>query len=199
MRDFARTSGRLRALPFPARLVYTVFLAFTVVALALSVWLGAEMVGADLGGIDEYYAGTSRSTTEAVQPSDTDGPVLDVPVDALPTTEAAPMPLRKLLEVTHFHLFSMPVYLMIVAHLFMLSSVGLRAKIMWISLGSLSVALHIAAPWLARSGSASSALAYGGSGTLLLVSFLVMAIVPLLEMWRPRATPDATPAQVQED
>jgi hypothetical protein len=188
MRDFARTSGRLRALPFPARLVYTVFLAFTVAALALSVWLGAEMVGADLSGLDEYYAGKTHEAAAPVPTSDTDGPALELPDDALPVSQPEPMPLRKLLEVTHFHLFSMPVYLMIIAHLFMLSSVGLRAKVTWIALGSLAVALHIAAPWISRTGTSASAFAYGGSGALLLVTFLVMALVPLVEMWRPRTT-----------
>jgi hypothetical protein len=81
----------------------------------------------------------------------------------------------------------MPVYLMILAHLFMLSGLGSRAKTLWITLGSLAVALHIAAPWIARSGHAASTLVYGASGGLLLLSFLVLSCVPLLEMWRPRS------------
>jgi hypothetical protein len=91
------------------------------------------------------------------------------------------------LEVTHFHLFSLPVYLMILSHLFMLSSLGSRAKTVWILLGSAGVALHIAAPWFARSGGVAARLFYAGSGLLLTAAFLVMSTVPLVEMWRPRS------------
>ena len=70
---------------------------------------------------------------------------------------------RKLLEVTHFHLFSMPVYLLILSHLFMLSRIGERAKVGWISLGTLGVAGHVAAPWLVRAGTAAAGCGVGGS------------------------------------
>jgi hypothetical protein len=149
-----------------------------------SAWLGADMLGADLGGIASYYAGgpsTAVAPPPAAAPSS--GPVLDLPSDALPQLANDPMPLRKLLEVTHFHLFSMPVYLMILAHLFMLGRMQQRAKIAWIGLGTLAVLLHIAAPWVARSGSAGSSSLYALSGALLFLSFGVMCAVPLYEMW----------------
>ena len=47
MKDFTRPAGRLRSLPSAARLTYSVFIAFTVLALAESAWLGADMLGAD--------------------------------------------------------------------------------------------------------------------------------------------------------
>jgi hypothetical protein len=95
------------------------------------------------------------------------------------------MGLRKLLEVTHFHLFSMPVYLLVLSHLFMLSRCGERTKAGWITVATLAVGGHIAAPWLARAGAPTAALAYGLSGLLLGLSFVVMSVLPLWEMWAP--------------
>lgn len=189
MKDFTRPAGRLRSLPLAARLTYSVFIAFTLLALAESAWLGADMLGADLSGTASYYAGapsTPASPPPAAAPSG--GPVLDIPSDALPQLAADPMPLRKLLEVTHFHLFTMPVYLMILAHLFMLSRIRQRMKLTWIVAGTLSVLLHIAAPWLARNGNPGSTAFYAVTGALLFLSFGVMCGVPLYEMWLIPAT-----------
>ncbi|HEY2736302.1 MAG TPA: hypothetical protein VGI70_20025, partial [Polyangiales bacterium] len=57
MKDFVRPAGRLGALPFHARLTYSIFLAFTLIALAFTAWLGADMLAPDLHRLDEYYAG----------------------------------------------------------------------------------------------------------------------------------------------
>jgi len=196
MKDFIRPAGRLRLLPVAARLTYSVFLGFTVVALVESAWLGADMLGADLSRIDTYYAGkASPPPSAAASAAPSGGPILDLPSDVLPQAPADPMPVRKLLEVTHFHLFTMPVYLMILAHLFMLSRLQQRAKLAWISAGTLAVILHIAAPWLSRSGSAGSTAFYAASGALLFVSFGVMCMVPLYEMWTPTPTPTRDPQE----
>lgn len=184
MKDFARGPGRLRQLPFLARLTYSIFIAFTLIALAGSAWLGADMLGADLAKLDEYYAGApSPAPTATPSASPSDGPNIDLPADMPETAAADPIPLRKLLEVTHFHLFSMPVYLMILSHLFMLSRWAPRAKLGWIVAATLSVVAHLVAPWLARSGGARAF--YAGSGFALGLSFAVMSAVPLIEMWGP--------------
>ena len=184
MKDFTRPRGRLRSLPVQARLVYSIFLAFTLVGLGFSVWLTQDMVGADLAELDAYYAGEASEPALAAPPSPAGGgPELDLPAEAIAAPVAEPMPLRKLLELTHFHLFSMPVYLMILSHLFMLSRMGEGAKALWIILGTLGVAAHMAAPWVARSGDGT--LFYAASGITLGLSFLVMCVLPLWEMWAP--------------
>jgi hypothetical protein len=52
---------------------------------------------------------------------DESGPALFLPPDGEDLAAFEPMPRRKLLEITHFHLFSMPVYLLILSHMHMLS------------------------------------------------------------------------------
>jgi hypothetical protein len=182
MKDFIRRAGRLRSLPLSARWVYSVFNVFSLIALVETAWLGADMVGASLSGVESYYAG--KATPAQAPAAQSGGPVIELPEETL-TAEAPPMPLRKLLEVTHFHLFTMPVYLLILAHLFMLSRVRSALKTGFIIGGSVGVLLHMLAPWVARSGSPLSVAFYGVSGSLLLVSMLVMSVVPLYEMWAP--------------
>jgi hypothetical protein len=197
MKDFVRSAGRLRALPLPARVTYSVFLGFTLLALAESAWLGSDMLGAKLQRVDEYYAGVAEPPAAGGhaqrETSGNTGPSLELPSELLVPQDSPPIPLRKLLEVTHFHLFSMPVYLMILSHLFMLSSWGARTKVLWITLGSVGVAAHIAAPWLSRAQGVASTLFYATSGALLAAAFLVMSGVPLFEMWRPRRNDFARP------
>jgi hypothetical protein len=186
MKDFARGPGRLRQLPLLARLTYSIFITFTLVALAGSAWLGADMLGADFSRFDEYYAGApAAAPAPAALPAG--GPSIELPADMPETPVRDPIPLRKLLEVTHFHLFSMPVYLMILSHLFMLSRWGQRAKLGWILAATASVVAHLAAPWIARSGGAGARAFYAASGLGLAVTFAVMSAVPLIEMWGARA------------
>jgi hypothetical protein len=181
MQDFTRPSGRLRALPLGARAVYTVFLVFTLVGLALTLWLTHDMVGLDLGGAGEYYGGEVALIDEAEVVG---GPDLVLPPDGEELAAFEPMPRRKLLEVTHFHLFSMPVYLLILSHMYMLSRSRKKAKAAWIASGSAGTLLHIVAPWLVAQGCAGAVATYAVSGALLLVSYFVMSVVPLWEMWR---------------
>lgn len=181
MQDFTRPSGRLRALPVGARAVYTVFLAFTILGLLLTLVLTHDMVGVDLSRAREYYAGEEEPTDE---PALQDGPALVLPSEGETLAAFEPMSRRKLLEITHFHLFSMPVYLLILSHMYMLSRARKKAKAAWISFGSIGTLAHIAAPWLVAYGSAVSVLVYAASGLLLLISFAWMCAVPLWEMWR---------------
>ena len=181
MQDFTRPSGRLRALPLGARAVYSVFLVFTLVGLALTLWLTHDMVGLDLSRADEYYGGEAAPVE---QPEADGGPALILPPDGEDLAAFEPMPRRKLLEVTHFHLFSMPVYLLILSHMYMLSRSRKEAKSAWIAAGSLGTLLHIAAPWLVAHGCAGAVATYAVSGALLLASYFVMSVVPLWEMWR---------------
>ena len=181
MQDFTRPSGRLRALPLAARAVYSVFLAFTLAGLALTLVLTHDMVGLDLGGASQYYGGEAPPAEE---PDIEGGPALVIPPDGEDLAVFEPMPRRKLLEITHFHLFSMPVYLLILSHMYMLSRARRGSKAAWITLGTLGTLLHIAAPWLVASRYAGSVGVYALSGLLMLVSYAWMSAVPLWEMWR---------------
>lgn len=186
MRDFARSGGRLASLPVAARVVYTIFLTFTLAALALTVWLTEDMVRLDLSELGPYYAGEPSGDVPVEALPEGDVPDLDLPPELAEPAAAPAMSRRKLLEVTHFHLFSMPVYLLILSHLYMLSRARNAAKLAWIGAGSVAVVAHLCAPWVAASSGSSAAWLYGGSGALMAVAFFWMSVVPLWEMWAPR-------------
>jgi hypothetical protein len=186
MRDFAKPKGRLRALSFHARLAYSGFLAFTLAGFALTAWLVEDMVGLRLERASEYYAGEAAEAPELDDaPVMAGGPVLDLPEEGVALAPAGALSQRKLLEVTHFHLFTMPVYLLILCHLFMLSRLGPGLKTSVIGTATAGTALHVAAPWAATSGSAASIAFYGVSGSMMAVSYLLMCAIPLWEMWAP--------------
>ena len=182
MKDFTRAPGRLRALPLPARVVYSAFLVFTLAGLAFSVLLVDDMVGLDLNSIDTYYGGDVSIEDDVATPG---GPVIELPPEAAAVGSSEAMPRRKLLEITHFHLFSMPVFLLILSHLYMLGRTRNAVKVFWIVVATASTALHIAAPWIAIKPSSISTAVYAISGTGLAGSYLLMTLVPLYEMWAP--------------
>jgi len=187
MKDFIRKAGRLRPLPWQARLVYSVFLVFTLAGLALTAWLTEDMVGLDLGEASSYYAGEEAPAPagQGGAEGSAGGPTIDFPEEGIEMGAREPMARRKLLEVTHFHLFSMPVYLLILCHLYLLSRASARAKAVWVGIATVSTAAHIVAPWVAATGSAGSLWLYGVSGAGLALAYLVMSVVPLWEMWAP--------------
>ncbi len=182
MQDFTRPSGRLRALPVTARVVYTIFLSFTLLGLALTLVLTHDMVGIDLSGAAQYYGGEAPPIDDLEEPEG--GPALVIPPDGEDLAVYESMPRRKLLEITHFHLFSMPVYLLILSHMYMLSRARKQSKTAWIAIGSAGTLLHVAAPWLVAAGYAGGVFAYAVSGLMMLSSFAWMSAVPLWEMWR---------------
>lgn len=206
MRDFERSGARLRALSVEARIAYSVFLLFTLAAFGVTLLLAGDIVGWSAERTSDYYAGrpsphlgrggltSGGGLTSEGAGSTSDGPVLDIPDEALAPSAPEPMPIRKLLEVSHFHLFSIPVYLLILSHLFMLSSFPPRARRAVIVLAALASAVHIAAPWIARADWPGARACFGVSGATMTIAYLSMMVVPLWDMWRPQRRAASPPA-----
>ena len=93
------------------------------------------------------------------------------------------MSFRELAEVTHFHLFTMPVVFMILIHVMFLTNAshGLKAAMTWSGFGG--VMLDLISPWLISYVSPVFVLTMLTGDLLMTVSFLVMMTVPLYEMW----------------
>jgi len=99
------------------------------------------------------------------------------------TTFGEPMSFRELAEVTHFHLFTMPVVFMILAHVLYLTEASHLMKVVmtWMSFGG--VGLDLVSPWLISYVSPFFVLTMLMGDTLMVVSFLVMMAIPIYEMW----------------
>ena len=202
MRQFASTGFRLWNLCTAAKVLYSAFCLLTFLGVVSSALYYGDLVETGTRGIRRYYAGqggggegVGTAAAGAAQP--TTGPAIDVPEDA----ERGHGPIivavsyRKLLEVTHFHLFTMPVVLLIVGHLFLATGLGERAKISWLVAAAASVTAHLATPWLVRYGGGGLAFLHAVTGVALTVTMSVLTLYPCYAMWRgaDRAAPARSP------
>jgi hypothetical protein len=193
MRGFAGKGGRIDQLSVEAKLVYTAFCGFALAALAVSVLYYGELVGSSATrGVREYYAGEAppgagdRADPPAAAPEG--GPAIELPPDEAPAAPPeriiVPITWRKLLEVTHFHLFTLPVFLLVIAHLFMLCRMAPALRFGIVLSGVLSSALHLLAPWLVFWGGGGWAWTLPVSGVWMTASMLLMTGWPMIAMWR---------------
>jgi hypothetical protein len=203
MRQFASSGFRLWNLGIEAKILYTTFCVLTLFGIVSSALYYGDLVGAGTSGIKSYYAGEAKfgeakfgeaklgdakpapavaAPAPGAPPS---GPAIDVPEDESGRPPiVVPMTYRKLLEVTHFHLFTMPVVLLIIGHLFLATGLGDRAKLLWLIGASSSVAAHLATPWIVRYGGGGLAFLHAITGTTLTVTMSVLTLYPVLAMWR---------------
>ena len=173
--------------------MYSVFCVMSLAALAVSVIYYTELVGGKpTQGVKQYYAGESpaRAGTSKQAPAASDGPTIELP-DEDPAAVASSngkmivrISKRKLLEVTHFHLFTVPVFLLIISHLFMLCGIRPSLKLAILITGLASTSLHLLAPWLIYWGGGAWAWTMPVSGALMGTSMTVMTSWPCVVMWR---------------
>jgi hypothetical protein len=186
MRQFGSSGFRLWNLGADAKTLYTAFCVLTFLGVVSSALYYRELVGVGTSGIRRYYAGENDDQPEAAAPPAPQpgtGPAIEVPPEAQAAPIVVAVSYRKLLEVTHFHLFTMPVVLLIVGHLFLATGLGERAKRAWLIAGVVSVSLHLATPWLVRAAAGLAPL-HALSGIALTVTMSVLTLYPVASMWR---------------
>lgn len=140
------------------RLLYTLFLLLMLAGFLFSFFWAHSMTGLSPSGIADHYRGSD-------------------------VTFGEPMSFRELAEVTHFHLFTMPVVFMILVHVLYLTSAGhaLKAVMTWSGFGG--VILDLISPWLISYVSPIFVLTMLTGDMLMMLSFLIMMAIPLYEMW----------------
>jgi hypothetical protein len=201
VRQFARPFPITR-LSLEARVLYTGFLLFLVLGFGSSVWLYADSFGGLSGQSSvEYYRGGAVTHAHAAASETAGGPVLELPEDGpaleLPVETAAPVPMRlekparQVMETFHFHLFTVPVVLLIVGHLFMLTGLSMRWKVGIIAVSSVATFVHLLAPLLVRFVGPQWGWLMPVSVVGAAVGWLPMLLWPLWEMWRPMPAVEA--------
>lgn len=163
MKDFAAPSFRLRAAPFEIRLVYSLFLVFILSGLVTTGFFQFQRIGISYERVVAYYLG-----------GEIDGQVFFA------------KNLNALLEETHFHAFTMSVVFLILAHLFLATSLSKSAKLFFILTTFLSHVFDMAGSWLTRMLSPAFAYLLMVSWLGLWVGYGGMILRPLAEMWLPR-------------
>src|SRR5687767_12530762 len=135
MRQFAKPTS-LERLSLEARILYTGFSLFLLIGFFTSFWLYADDdFGLSSENVVRYYHG---------DPEDAGAP--DVPVEKMRFAK----PPRQVMETFHFHIFSVPVCLLIVAHLFMMSGLATKTKAGIIAVSTVVTLVHVLLPPLIR-------------------------------------------------
>ncbi len=157
MRNF-NSRFRLRDTDRHIRLLYTLFLLLMLVGFAFSFFWAHSMTGLSPQGIADHYRGSDATYGE-------------------------PMSFRELAEVTHFHLFTMPVVFIILVHVLYLTMASTRLKVTTTHAAFAGVALDLISPWLITYVSPAFALTMLAGDLLMTATFLIMFTIPLYEMW----------------
>ena len=189
MRVFARPSA-LRRLSLEARLVYSGFCLFMALGYGTTVWFYLDDdLGLRPAAAVRYYHGAGHgaaSAAETATPSG--GPALDLPAD-LPddlqggaALQLAKSP-RQVMETFHFHLFSVSVCLLILAHLFMMCGLSTRLKASVVVAAYVASGAHVLAPPLIRLVHPGWAVLMFPSALAMGLTWVLMTLWPLIEMW----------------
>ncbi len=195
MRNLARPS-RLDRLSREARVVYTGFCLFLLAGYGTSVWFYLDDdLGVTPAATEAYYLGSApgAATSEALA----GGPALDLPPPT--TTEPAremrfEKPPRQVMETFHFHLFSVPIVLLIIAHIFMMCRLRAGVKIGVIVGAHVGTFVHLAAPPLVRFASESFAFLMFPSAVVMTVTWVWMTAWPVYDMWWGASAHNGEPA-----
>lgn len=184
MRSFARPTS-LDRLSLEARVIYTAFCLFMLLGYASSIWLYADdAIGMSPNGAERYYLGEADKADTKDQGVG-GGPSLDLPSSEEESAEGLRLmkPPRQVIETFHFHLFSVPVCLLIISHIFMMTSLSTRVKTGVIALASLATLVHLAAPPLIRFVSGHFSVLMFPSAALMGGSWIYMTVQPIAQMW----------------
>lgn len=154
---------RLVHAPRRTKIAYTALLVYLLLGLGTIVAIEAMKTGWTPQGVADYYRGNEERFL----------------------FEKTPL---EMLEVTHMHLFSIPVVFFIMAHAFLLTELSERIKIGVAMAGFIAVFLSIAAPWAVRFLSPVWGWAKVAGDALLSATLIGMVVYPIYEMWRPHTT-----------
>jgi hypothetical protein len=162
VKDFSRKTYNFSALPLGQKLVYSSFLFFVILGWMTMLVFYAAKSGLSYETLLDYYRGNEEKMMY-------------------------PKTFLELWEITHSHLFIMPLVFLVLIHLFMLTRAAVSWKVGVFLAGTLGMILDIGAPWLIVYVSPVAAWLKIAGRILLNGSLFFTVARPLAEMWaRPK-------------
>ncbi len=162
-------------LQWTTRFIFTLFLGFCLVSYGVMIWMGLERSGYSHAAIADYYAGNEAQDEAG-----------EIEIEAVVYAK----PQERLVELTHFHLFRMPVLLFIQGHLFLLTRLPRKLKVGIVIAAFLGASCDLAAPWLITLCGRDWAWVKSVGRALLGPALLAFFFVPVWELWfAPKGTP----------
>ena len=174
MKAFSRRGFQLRGTSLETRVAYTGFLLLTVPGAVTLVALSVGRMGLNPSAIATYYRGGVSEMS-------------------------FPKQFWQMLEVSHFHLFSVPVVVLILAHLLYATPLSTGAKVWLTVLTYAGAVLEIACPWAVRYLSAGFAWPLLAGWTLLAAGIVAIVVLSLVSMWGPDSWHDFIASPEPED
>lgn len=160
MQLFARRGFQLRTASLETRLAYSCFLLLTLPGLATLVALAIGRTGLNPQAIATYYRGGESELS-------------------------FPKSFWQLMEVSHFHLFTVPVVVLILSHLLYATPFSVRLRIWLTAIAFAGAFLDAIGPWAVRYLSAGCVYVLMLGWALLAGGPLLIVILTLLAMWAP--------------
>ena len=163
MRTFTASGYLLRYARIEVRLIYTGFLVMACIGMLTMAGFQLVHIGPTPERIAAYYRGGEVGGEMHFAKS-----------------------VRELVEVTHFHSFIMGLVYLVMAHLFIATSIQAAAKRVFVLLGFAGLVGDLLSPWLIRYVSSSFAYALLLSWVAEWIGFAAFIAVPIAEMWFSR-------------
>ena len=164
MQQFARRGFQLRSASLETRLAYTGFLLLTALGLVSFGALSFGRAGFHPGAIATYYRGGEGEMS-------------------------FPKTFWQLMEVSHFHLFSVPTVVLILTHLLHATPAPRGFRLALSGATYAGALLEITGPWAVRYLSARFAYTLLAGWALLGGGSALIVLVTLLAMWGPAPAP----------
>jgi hypothetical protein len=159
MKNFSRRGFQLRSTSLETRVAYTAFLLLTTMG-AVSFVALAVRVGVSPSSIASYYRGGESEMSFAKT-------------------------FWQLVEVSHFHLFSMPTVVLVLTHLLYATPTSVRLRMRLTVVSFLGVFLDVVGPWLVRYVAAACACVVLAGWALVAGGIVAVVGVTLAAMWGP--------------
>lgn len=163
MRIFAQGNSSLSAFSLPMKVALSFFVVFILLGLVSSIALYHQQFSFSTDRASDYYLGNKGETN----------------VDKFYVKTSY----RRLLEVTHFHLYITSLVYLAFTHLYFLSSRSQFEKTTVTFLVFLGLLTEISTPWLVRYGSGAFSDLFWFSGLSITITTLWMSLVTLVELW----------------
>lgn len=148
----------LQHAPRRTKVTYTALLLYLLFGLVTIVAIESLKTGWTPQGVSDYYRGNEQKFM----------------------FEKTPL---EMLEVTHMHLFSVPVVFFILAHAFSMTTLSEKIRLRVVGAAFASVFFSIGSPWLIRFGSAGLSGFKVAADLVLATTLVIMTVYPIYEMW----------------
>jgi hypothetical protein len=184
------------------KILITFFMLFMVGSFTVALLNVYDKVGRVPNGVVERYGpDVADPSAESAPAATSAGGIYDEAAAGEGATEGAAEPpamvarmntYSALLDVTHPHIFEMPIIILVLCHFVMRTRLASWAKVLTYALSFGGVAGMLATPWLVRYASVRFAPMMMAAAAALAISAVPLIFVPLWDMWMPVRARGAT-------